>query len=119
MARSIPTPSHAAHRAAWVAACLILAAPFLDAGPHHFWKWTSGVITSVNAAAQEFIMTDSSNCIPVRWTAETLLWTAAERAGGKLVEPKFISTGRVAKVLGPVADKTYVAERIILDSTRR
>ena len=40
-------------------------------------------------------------------------------SGGKLVEPKFISTGRVAKVLGPLADKTYVAERIILDPARR
>ena len=111
MARSIPTPSHVA-LGAWVAACLILAAPFLDAGPHQFLPSTSGVITSVNANADGFTINESSH--PIRWTAETLPWAAADQA-----EPESISTDRLAIVIGPLVNKTYVAERIILNSARR
>jgi hypothetical protein len=103
MARSIPTPSHVA-LGAWVAACLILAAPFLDAGPHLFLPSTSGDIPSVNACADGFTINESSACIPIRCTAE---WAA----------PGSISTDQPAGV--PLVNKSYVAERIILNSARR
>src|SRR5437867_3422449 len=88
MARSIPTPSHVA-LGAWVAACLILAAPFLDAGPHQFFPSQSGVLTSVNGRTDGFTINDSSSSIPIHCTAETLPWAA----------PESISTDQLATVL--------------------
>lgn len=102
MARSIPTPSHVA-LGAWVAACRILAAPFLDAGPHYFCEGKSGVTTRVNAATRRFMMNDTILLAP---------------PGQADAEPESISTDQLTKVLGPLVNKTYVAERNIRDSAR-
>jgi hypothetical protein len=104
MARSIPTPSHVA-LGAWVAACRILAAPFLDAGPHYFWRWKSGVITRVNAATHKF-----ANDIVVS--------PALDQDDVEPATPESVSTDRSASVLGSLVNKKYVAERIILNSAR-
>ena len=69
----------------------------------------SGIITGVHGRTDGFTINDSSSSIPIHCTAEKLPWAA----------PESISTDQLATVLGPLVNKTYVAERIILNSARR